>query len=470
MAYTANFTIFNKRLNSTKQPGGGQSWDAVSCKYKDGSDLDNPTLIVDWSGVVGATPETYNYVWMQTRFYFIQSRSYRLGLYEYQLKLDVLGTYKSQLSGQSFYIMRSRTNYNTYIPDGFYPLKTGVTFDAASNNSNPFATTFGSGYFVVGVINGDTSAYGAVSYYVLDSTQLRTLSAYLLGTTSYWGVTEISDQLLKCLYNPFQYVVSCTWLPFTPQVGTAVTTIKVGWWDIPVSGNRLSSLVRSGGTVSVGIPKHPNTTNTMDSPDETINRKYLQGEPYSTYYLDFPPFGAFSIPSSALVDKATLNFAWDCDCITGKGRLCMSTEGTAEYFNIVHADIGVPIQLSQMTPDVMSAVQSIIPSTKYDWLNTAMQTVGNIGSALIASQMPMQTTGSTGGFSAGYYPIRLIGTFAYTADENIDEFGRPTCKTIQLSTLTGFVQCRTPDVILAGATRPATEEVISLLESGIFWE
>lgn len=486
MAYTANFTIFSKRLNSTKQPGGGQSWDAVSCKYKDGSDLDNPTLIVDWSGVVGATPETYNYVWMQSRFYFIQSRSYRLGLYEYQLKLDVLATYKSQLASQSFYIIRASTNYNTFLLDEQYPM-TGIVTHNANHVNTDYKSTYANGYFVLGVINGDSTGYGAVSYYVMTPGTLRNLAGYLLGTTAYWGVTEITDQLLKCLYSPFQYIVSCVWYPFLPpqDTGTTYTTIKVGWWDVVTQGCRkLNSNPIAGGQFSMTIPKHPNTSLLVNDPDPTTNRKYLQLEPFSRYYLYLPVFGTISLPSEQLIDKQYLLCSWTCDAITGDAQLSLEAYNTGDstglgVFNILHGKMGCEIKLAQLAPNVEGAITQAgekvsrfgKPGSMLNNLVTgSVETAGKIGTIAANQYVPVQTIGTTGGFVEYSKQASLYATFNYTADENLAEFGRPTCKTLQLSLLSGFNQCKNPDVILSGATRPATEEVISMLENGFFWE
>lgn len=459
MAYTVNMYTFSKKRNSTAQPTGDGT--VFSCKVKDGSGILNPTLILDFREIVGVEPQNLNYAYISefSRYYFITDWSYIAGLWECYLTVDVLASWKTSIGSQNLYILRSASSYDTTIVDTAYPTKTGVTFSATTQNSNPFATTFSAGSFVVGIINNDSSAIGAVSYYIFTNAEFRAFAAYLLGSTSYWGTTEISDQLLKCLYNPFQYIVSCTWLPVSPPAGAAVSAVPVGWWSIPVSATRLSGTVRTAGTVTVTIPKHPNGA----------TRNYFYGEPFSTYYLDFPPFGAFTIPAAYLVSASYVDFAWNVDCITGQGKLQMGADNSAQPFNIVHGQVGVPVQLAQMTPDVMGAIQQVIPQSRNDTVNSVIQTLGNIASAWIQSQLPMQTTGGTGGFSAGYYPIRLTGIFAYQTTESIAEFGRPYCQNATISSLSGFVQCAHTDFAIP-ATDPEIGEIGSYLTSGFFYE
>lgn len=459
MAYSVVFYTVSKKLNSTAQPAGVGT--SISCKLKDRSSIINPTIVVDFSTVTGATPKAYNMVYISefSRYYWIEDVSFVFGVWEYRLSVDVLASWKTNIGASTLYVTRSSSNYDTSIVDSFYPIKTGVTFSATSQASNPFATAFGNGYFVVGVINADTSAVGAVSYYVFTNAEFRAFAAYLLGTTSYWGTVEISDQLLKCLYNPFQYVVSCTWVPVSPPTSGSINTIKVGWWDIPATCSRLSATVRTAGTATITIPVHP----------DGATRTFLKGEPFSSYYLEFPPFGAFSIPASYLVNAAYVDFAWSVDCITGEGKLSIGADNAAQPFNIVHGQIGVPIQLAQMAPDVAGSIQSITPSTKFDWLNESLSMVSNIASAIITSYLPMQSTGGNGGFSAGYYPIKLTGTFAYLADEDVTEFGRPSCKNLTINTLTGYVQCLHGDIQIP-CTKSELAEIRTFLETGFFYE
>lgn len=462
MAYQVTlYKQFKKRTNSTKQALANVDASLVlNCKLMDNSGMMEPTFIFDFSNILNEQPVYYNYAYVTVwnRYYFITDWSYNLGLWYCKMRVDVLASWKNRIGEMSTYILRSASNYDRYLPDKLYPVKSGATFATEQNNLNPFATAYSDGYFVTGIINGDQYGYGAVNYYVFTASQFRTFSNYLLTNTSIYNITDITDELLKVLYNPFQYIVSCTWLPFQPPTTTQLSTCAVGWWSTPTPCARLAGYVRSSGTVTCQIPRNP----------EGATKQFMYGEPYTEYYLDFPPFGSFSISADNLINATFLDMQWDVDCITGMGRLQMGAN-SAQPFNIVHAQIGVPIQLAQMTPPIFNQLQQALGPAGTEWADTLINTIGNVGNALIAKMNPMQTTGSTGGFMSGYYPIKLTGIFHGVASENIAEFGAPCCKTLQIGTLSGYVLCAHGEFDGEAAVTE-TEEINSYLTSGFFYE
>lgn len=462
MSYNVTIYQFAKKKNSTKQPDYNSTPKYnFTCQLMNDSGIINPTFIFNFSEIQNVQPGNYNYAYVSewNRYYFITDWRYIGGLWECLMTVDSLASWQHLIGAHTGYVLRSAYTYDDYLPDNMYPARTGATYSVEQNVSNPFATAFSNGYFVVGIINNDTGTYGAVSYYVLTSTEFRTFSNYLLSNVAYLNVSDISSDLLKCLYNPFQYVVSCTWLPFQPPLGSYVSSVPIGWWTTPATGYRLSGYVRASGTVTCQIPRNP----------EGADKHYMDAEPYTEYYLDFPPFGSFTLSADKLVNATYLDMAWNVDCITGMGRLQMGAANT-EPFNIVHAQIGVPVQLAQMSPNMFGAFQQALGSTGFAWADTIINTLGSIGNALIAKELPMQTTGNTGGFMAGYYPIRLVGMFHGIVEQNNAEFGRPLCKTKQLSTIPGFMILAHGDFAGTPCLSYEIDEINSYFTSGFFYE
>lgn len=490
MSYTVTFWSFAKKDNSTKQPTATGT--SFTCDVADGSGVLAPTIKLHTSY---ANPTAYTYAQISdfSRYYFVRNWRYDRGLWWADLAEDVLGTYKSSIGSLSMYVLRSSYEMDGRIVDTKYPVKTGTALDTAQNNSNPFATAVSSGYFVVGIINNDSSAIGVVSYYVFTNSEFRTFASFLLGSTAFLGSPpEVSDSLLKCLVNPTQYIVSCMWLPIAPSMGGVVTSINVGWWTISgISAHRLSGYTRSGGSVTVSVPKHP---------DALTRGYYLLQEPYSRYYLDFPPFGAISLNANDLVDETLLDLGYDVDCITGIGRLDIKSGPTGHRgtISIVHAQIGVPVALAQNAPDLTSAVQQTVETvsaaTTYQptsgntavgrWINeqyaraanytseqlsAATEQISNIANAVVASKLPLQVVGGNGGFMSGYFPIRLILTYAVLADDNTNEWGRPLCRTKQLSTIPGFIMCADADFEIS-CTETERGAIAGFLTGGFYYE
>ena len=463
MAYNVTLYQYAKKKNSTAQPGVGVTKLVFSCTLMDGSGMLDPTFKFDFAHILNENPINYSYAYVSewNRYYFISDWSYNMGLWYCQMTVDPLASWKSTIGGISTYILRSSSNYDRYLPDSFYPIKAGATFATEQNNSNPFAAAYSSGYFVAGIINGDSGGYGAVNYYVFTASQFRTFCNYLLSNTGIYNVTDITNDLLKVLYNPFQYVVSCVWLPVTPPTGASLTSVPIGWWSIPCNAARLSGYVRTSGSLSLQIPRNP----------EGATKQFMYGEPYTEYYLDFPPFGSFSISADNLINISgtpMLDLHWDVDCITGMGRLQMGVNA-AQPFNIVHAMIGVPVQLAQMTPDVFGQLQQSLGSTGFPAVDNIITTLGNVGNALIAKMSPMQTTGSTGGFMAGYYPVKITGIFHGVAQENLSEFGAPLCQTMQIGQLSGFVLCAHGEFD-GRATSSEIDMINSYMTQGFYYE
>lgn len=461
MAYEVRFYRFNKRKNSTKEPPSTPAPLSFNCQLMDGSGMLTPTFRLDFkASYPGDAPQAYNYAYVSewNRYYFVSDWEYALGMWNVKLNVDVLASWKAAIGGITTYILRSASNYDRYLPDNTYPVRSGATYATEQNNNNPFAMEFSSGYFVAGLINGDGSGYGPVNYYVFTAAEFRSFSNYLLSNVSHYNVSDISGDLLKVLMNPFQYVVSCMWLPFTPPLGPPVTSVGLGWWSIPVSATKLSGSVRAGGTITCQIPRNP----------EGAAKPFMYGEPYTEYYLDFPPFGSFSISADQLINATYLDMAWNCDCITGMGRLQIGANA-AQPFNIVHAQIGVPVQLAQMGPRLATELQQALGSTGWEFADRLIETAADIGNALLATKMPMQTTGSTGGFSAGYYPIKLTGIFHGVAPESLAEFGAPCCKTLQIGSLSGYVQCAHGE-FEGGATDSEIDAINNYMTSGFFYE
>ena len=459
MAYNVVLYQFAKKKNSTATPGASVTTLSLSCRLMDDSGMLNPTFLFDFAHILNQTPQTYNYAYVSewNRYYFIEDWSYKLGLWNCSMSVDVLASWKTQIGQLSTYVLRSASNVDGHISDDMFPAKCGTTFATEQNNLNPFAVSYDSGWFVTGIINSDPNGYGAVNYYVFTSSQFRTFCNYLLSNTGIYNVTDITDELLKVLYNPFQYVVSCTWVPVQPPAGASLSSVPIGWWSIPCSCYRLSGYVRTGGSVTCQIPRNPD------------GYYYMQSEPFTEYYLDFPPFGNFNISANYLLDATYIDFNWNIDCITGMGRLQIGADNAAKPFNIVHAQVGVPIQLAQMAPSAFGTLQQAIGSSGNKFADSIIEKLGNIGDALIAKMSPMQTVGSTGGFMAGYYPIKITGIFHSVVDRNITEFGGPCCKTLTIGNLSGYILCAHGE-FSGYATSSEIDSINGYLTSGFFYE
>ena len=464
----ATFYQFAKRTNSTKRPSGGQGF---------GIDLKAPCNIIDPEIKIATQndPTGYNYCYLPTfsRYYWVKNWTYADGLWNASLTVDTLASYRDQIGYSTEYVVRSSARFDGTISDGLYPATAKVQTVTTAFQGG-FAETISGGFFVIGFIAKNANSIGAVTYVVMTPSNAKRLSAKLLTNVSYLNIdnAEISDNLTKILFNPYQYIVSCNYFPFNIAELTAhlplVSSIDVGWWSIDVPGwilgednNNLTKFV------SVGIPKHPQAAS---------RGGYCSASPYTDYTIFLQPFGVIPLDASKLWGAATLSIQYTVDLFTGDSILRMFTD-TNQLVHETTAKLGVPIQLSNITFDVPSGgglLQTGIAAA-FGGLQAALTggsftDVGNgILNAAQATNADVASKGATGSTIAFDSVPYMVARFKILVDDNNEDHGRPLCKRVQLSTIPGFIMVDDPDIAL-NATAAEIDSVKSYLKNGFFYE
>ena len=459
MAIDVNFYTFYKKPNSTKQPDGTGT--TYKCNLIEPTSFTSPDIAL----IVPEKPTAFNYAYIQefSRYYFIQDWAYSAGLWRASLSVDVLASYKDSIGSQKQYVLRSAAKSDGKIVDTMYPTKNSPTtvfsYSADIGGDNPFKSNFSEGRYIVGIINSDSGAIGCVSYYVFTNAQFRAFCNVLMGTVdwAYTGIEEIGEELTKVLFNPFQYVASCMWLPVSSvATGGSVGSIPYGWWTLPVGASRF------GGDSKVApatftIPKHP----------QNGRGAYLNGAPFSRYMLSWPCFGQFALDPDIMGISSTLYAQCFIDPVSGMGTLNIMTEKASLI--TTQTQVGVPIQIAQMAANYGGTVGSAINA-----VTSAL--TGNIGGALssigdaVSNAMPQLTTmGKNGGAGAYMFPPVLNSTFYSVVDEDVEHLGRPLCQDVVPSTIPGYMLCADVEIEIAG-TKPEMENIVSIMESGFYYE
>ena len=67
----------------------------------------------------------------------------------------------------------------------------------------------------------------------------------------------IDDGLLKTLFNPFQYVVSCKWYPCKIDVGSQLSSLPYGWWTLENVTCHILGDNLYGEEIDFSLEKHP---------------------------------------------------------------------------------------------------------------------------------------------------------------------------------------------------------------------
>jgi hypothetical protein len=316
--------------------------------------------------------------------------------------------------------------------------------------------------------------YGSITYYAVTGGGLSTLCSYLItdavSAANGFSLSDASIALQNSLIDPLSYIKSCMYFPFALtdfDLQTATTTLKVFQWSVPqvlnarISGNRLTK------NQSFSIQKHPDTTS---------RGNYVNSAPYTMLTLFCAPFGVIEIDTSVTANQSTLTAEFTIDPISGRGTLRILCGGTV--LNTLQAQIGVPIQLSQVTRDYVGAVTGIVSGVA-GAVGSAMSgniggaisgAVSGIGNAVNALRPRQQSMGSGGGFN-DIAPVTwtLDHQFFRPVTDDPSHNGRPLCQVRQLSTLAGYQLIQDGDVAIPGTSTEA-DQVRQYLESGYYYE
>ena len=465
----AIFYQFAKRTNSTKRPDGGQEF---------GIDLKAPCNIIDPEIKIATQndPTGYNYCYLPTfsRYYWVKNWTYANGLWAASLTVDTLASYRDQIGNSTEYVTRSSAKYNGTISDGLYPATAEVR-SVTSAFQGGFSETISGGFFVIGFIAKAANSIGAITYVVMTPSNAKRLSAKLLTNVSYLNIdnAEISDNLTKVLFNPYQYIVSCNYFPFDIAKITAhlplVSSVDVGWWSIDapcwILGEDNNKLTKS---VSVSIPKHPQAGS---------RGGYCNASPYTDYTIFLQPFGVIPLDASKLWGAVTLSIQYMVDLFTGDSILRIFTDSN----QLVHettAKLGVPIQLSNITFDIPSGSGGLLHTgiaAAFGGLQAAFSggSISDVGNGILnaaqATNADVASKGATGSTIAFDTVPYIVARFKILVDDNNEHHGRPLCQKVQLFSIPGFIMVDDPDIALP-ATAAEIDSVKSYMKNGFFLE
>ena len=462
---------FSKKKNSTATPSSGGS--TLSGTLREGCSVIRPIIGFEMSRLTFAN---WNYAYISDfyRYYYIQDWAWEGGLWWAYMEVDPMASFKVGIGASSCYILRSASVWDEAIADSMYPTY-AVASSIIEDIETPLwdADEFSEGMYVVGVI-GQGASGGAVNYYAISPSNMSAFKTALLSTTNYIGVTEITDELLKALLNPFQYVVSAVWFPYNSIPAGSSEQIKFGWWTAQGAyGSPISSFVLHKQSAMYAMA-HPQAV-----------RDYMQASPFSTYTALIAPFGEIELDAQIVANGMhTSQGSTFCgiladlyvDLITGNGYLTLKIGDNVVAFR--QGRIGVPVQLGQITQNIAGGITNAVGAiggAVSGFLSGGIggAIVGATGSIIsgIEAQMPkVKTQGVEGGISLYSIPAHIETRFNKPVKDSLQEMGRPLCDTKTISSLSGYIKTMNADVVLAGATDAEQEQVRAFMNGGFFYE
>ena len=457
MSFTATFYTFSKRKNSTKRPTGGTSYNIV---LKEPSTILNPRIALDRGNPAGLN---YCYIPAYDRYYFISDWESDHGFEIAHCTIDPLASWRGSILGSSQYVLRSASQYDTYLADGLYGGTGKITYNQHTFAANEKCFNSSNYTYIIGVINGTNQAprLGGVSYYALTSGQLQTLMQTLLGDASYLGSNPlfgITLEIMQALVNPSQYIVESYLLPYEipSNLLNPSSKLTVGWWQLPgfsadVNALQITNMVYRNVfyTQDYNYANHP----------QFERGAYMDGSPFHSMRISAGPFGDIDIDTNMLIYNTTgINFEVAGD-YRGDVELIITGKPTGQILARRRANVAVPFVISQMYNDrlgMLSAAANNITSgagTAIGALTGNIQ--GTINGAVsygascidLLAQMPKMSVQGTNG---SLYDINrswvLQQEFIHVMDDDQTQRGKPLCKIKTLSSLSGYCLIADPDI------------------------
>ena len=278
----------------------------------------------------------------------------------------------------------------------------------------------------------------------------------------------MSEGLYKSLFNPFQYIVSCTAFPFALEsfAGSSVHTanIKVGYWDPGISAVVVEAIAQKT-YITATIPNHP----------QIARGAYLNRAPYTKLTLYAAPFGVIPVDPDVLSIGNYLRCPVFIDNITGVAtlRVAISVSSSSLSENRIvserTAQIGVPIQLAQLLPDYVGTISAGAGALSSLLTGNIGGLVSNALSAVSCSMPAVSTNGANGSFIAVHpQPTLIVEHYPLTNEDNT-EFGRPLCDTRSINSLSGYIKCTETDHAF-GCTEYERTKICAYMKNGFFYE
>lgn len=450
--FTAEFFQFSKKRNSTKQPTSGSGTTYSNLELKDDCSILNPIIRLRVAGmpvpsVAPVNTFTYCYIGKFNRYYFIDDWVYTAGMWEGHLSIDVLASHKTEIGASSEYVVRSASTKDGSIIDTLYPATSNITLTNTNKTLNLLTSE---GFYVVGIINNATTvSEGAISYYAMSAQGLTNLKSYLMSNTflndnNLYTNPDISPDLLKALFNPYQYIVSCKYYPFSmPSSLPAVTSIKFGWWSLPFASYMLpeGGAILSTTSSSYSVPSHP----------QSSRGTYLNHAPYTDIVIYHPLLGTIPLDMAKIDAGDNITISIECETVTGQAYATIRTNRSGNSYILYQScfQIAIDIPLAQMNIDTINVARTAV-NTVGNIVSSAMSlnvggVISSVGNGVLDAlqcQAPILQSGGAPGTRANYAAlVNVILVQRTVADDDNTDRGRPLCKVKTINTLSGYVKC-----------------------------
>ena len=203
---------FVKKYNSTKRPTG--TYTAKQCRMKEECSVKNPVLLIETVDL------DVNYAYFNNRYYFVEDIILNNNnIYEIRCTIDILATYRPNISSYTAYVQRCASTYDGLLNDSAISVSS-KTINMDTVETSIFPVTFNSvGSYVFPVLN----AFGTqiiMTQHIEDFGLIFSPATYLKSDFNDWLTSGIAG-----LFDSNQFFGRVVWIPWalTNLLPTGVT-------------------------------------------------------------------------------------------------------------------------------------------------------------------------------------------------------------------------------------------------------
>ena len=459
------WTGFSKRKNSTKQPNDATAT-IIDITLKEDTSIDTPSIILKSNAI----NIDYCYIADFGKYYFVGSPIILTnGMTQYDLEEDYLATHKTAISGTVAHIAYSTTGWDAYIPDPRIAVKPTFAYFNRQTASSGLSKT---GVYILSVINGQSNGdTGCVTYYYIPYNYLDNLMTDLLDNT-------IWSQVKAMLDNPLDSVVNLIWIPLpygSINIESSQVNIQLMNATLPNTyGFKLTDPISTLAAASMQIPYR--------------SQDFRDGQPYTSLSLYLPGLGLTDLNANDFIESTNVSVYTYVDAAHGDLTYWIyNDDGIVVKTCMFHCGVTVPI--AHISSNAGGGIASIGGTVAGIATMAAGLATGNIpmamggagagalASANAALQFNTRSTslhGSDVGRSAfENTTFALVQSVVDTEDCDATNYknklGRPVGKTQAISNHSGYVQCESASVDIAG-DNGERDIINNYLNSGFYYE
>ena len=451
----------NKRINSTLLPTAEQLISTMGVALKSATSIDTPTFVI----AVGAEDLEAiwksNYAKYENSYYWINDiTQINNNHVELSCKKDSLATYRDYIYNSKLNVLYSSSAGRTDIVDSRLEMKTteilGDLTLAEVHKENPFKNSEFD--YILEVVNDLGGTFDTP--YVINATSMNTLTAFLC---SDGYLTEVS----KYFSNPLQNIIkgqitalntSYIQLPFEEH-------IKIGNNDTKITGTRFQITTHRKFTYSGILPWAYND--------------FRKRSPYSHMMLYLPFVGIVDIDVNQFYHSSDIIIELDVEYITGNliYTIYATKPGETEVSVAVsryNGNCNSEIPIAQINNNPLSKVGGALTSIAGIAASNPFIASAGAATSIQGFVNITQVNGAISSLLGAQLPLSpRVYIWSNNSCDTPDNYravkGLPLNSAVELSTLSGYVQCVNASVA-APAMESEIQEINNFLNGGVYLE